>query len=200
MALKVFRSPRVRRRAIWLGGALAVAVTFLVLDVALPRGTSPSTAALPGRPQLVPVLHAVPLTADRRRAVDSLLDSFVPAVVERRDPLRARSLVTPAFGAGVSRADWLRGRLPVVPYEAEGNRFHGWTLDYSLADEIGVDLLLRPGARETRGAIAFTAVFKRRHGRWLVDEFIPVASFAPDNARTKKIVAQPDFTPAAKGP
>jgi hypothetical protein len=100
----------------------------------------------------------------------------------------------------VSRADWLRGRLPVVRYQAEGSRFHGWTLDYSLADEISVDVLLRPGARETRGAIAYTGVFKRRHGRWLVDEFVPVASFAPDNARTKKIVAQPDLTPAAKGP
>jgi hypothetical protein len=200
MSLQVFTSPRSRRRTIWLGGALAVAVTFLVLSVALPRGAPPSTAALPGRPQLVPVLHAVPLTVARRQAIDSILDTFVPAVVERHDPLRAHSLVTPAFRAGVTHADWLRGRLPVLPYDAEGNHFHGWTLDYSLADEISVDLLLRPGARETRGAIAFTAVFKRRHGRWLVDEFIPVASFARDNARTKKIVAQPDFTPAAKGP
>src|SRR5262249_35104375 len=196
----VFRSPRQRRRTMWLGGTLAVAVTFLVLNVALPKGTPPSTAAPHGRPQLVPVLHAVPFTAGGRRAIHSLLDTLVHAVVERRHPLRARSLVTPAFGAGVTRADWLRGRLPVVPYDAQGSRFHGWTLDYSLADEIGVDLLLRPGAQETRGAIAFTAVFKRRHGRWLVDEFIPVASFAPDNASTKKIVAQPDFTPRAKGP
>jgi hypothetical protein len=199
MLLAVFRSPRSRRRALWLGGLLVAACTLLILNVVLPRGGAPANTIRPGRPELVSMPRKVPLTAERRRAIDTLLDSFVPAAVERRDPTRALSLVTPAFRTGVTRADWARGALPVMPYQAEGDRFHGWTLDYSLADEIGVDLMLRPDAHESMGAVAFTAVFKRHDDRWLIDSFVPAAFFAPDHARIKKILAQPDLTPAAKG-
>jgi len=199
MVLTVFRSPRARRRALWLTGLLVAGVALLVLSVVLPKGGAPANTLRPGRAQLVSMPRTVPLTAERRRAIDSLLDSFVPAAVERRDPNRALSLVTPAFRQGVTRNEWARGELPVMPYQAEGKRFHGWTLDYSLAGEIGVDVLLRPGVKETRGAVAFTAVFKQHDHKWLVDSFVPAAFFAPDHARTKKILAQPDLTPAAKG-
>jgi hypothetical protein len=197
--LQVFRSPRSRRRALWVGALLVVACTFLILNVVLPKGGGLRNTLRPGRPDLVSTPRKVPLTSGRRHAIDTLLDSFVPAAVERRDPTRALSLVTPGFRAGVTRADWARGSLPVMPYQAEGDRFHGWTLDYSLADEIGVDLMLRPGAREKMGAVAFTAVFKRHDKRWLIDSFVPAAFFAPDHVRIKKILAQPDLTPAAKG-
>jgi hypothetical protein len=145
------------------------------------------------------VERAVPLTPERRHTIATLLDAFVPAAVERKDPLRALPLVTPAFRAGVSRAQWKRGELPVVPYDARGSKFNGWTLDYSLENEMSVDVLLQPGAHEKRGAFAYTAAFKRLHGKWLIDAFIPAASFAPSNAERSRILAQRDFTPAVKG-
>jgi hypothetical protein len=145
------------------------------------------------------VSRTVRVTPERRQTVNALLDVFVPAAVERDHPLRALPLVTSAFRAGVSRRDWAHGKLPVIPYEARGTKFHGWMLNYSLEREMSVDVLLRPGARETRGNISFTAVFKRQHGRWLIDAFIPAASFAPENAGTHRILATPDFSPAVKG-
>jgi hypothetical protein len=183
----------------WAAGALAVVVAFLALSAVLPRGGAPRSTLRPGRPQVVAPIEAVPLTASRRRAIDSLLDAFVPAVVERRDPARALPLVTTAFKEGLSRRDWERGNLPVMPYDARGTRFDSWTLDYSLAREMSVDLLLRPAPAETRGNVAFTAVFRKERGRWRVDSFVPAASFAPESAPVKRISAQPDFTPAAKG-
>lgn len=194
MILTVFESPRARRRGLWLLGLLVLAGAVAILAAAVPRGGSFPDTRRDGRPQLVSVSRAVPLTQERRRAINSLLDAFVPAAVERRDPLRALPLVTPAFRSGISRRAWARGDLPVLPYDALGKHFDDWTLDYSLADEIAVDVLLHPGPRERRGAIAFTAVFKRVHGRWLVDEFLPAASFAPAGA-TSRILAQPDYAP-----
>jgi hypothetical protein len=41
-------------------------------------------------------------------------------------------------------------------------------------------------------------VFKRPHGAWLIDSFVPAASFAPDKAKTKRIYAQPDYAPSPK--
>jgi hypothetical protein len=170
-----------------------------VLQVVLPRGGALPDTSRPGRPQIVYTPPTVPLTPERRRAINAVLDAFVPTVVERRNPLRALSLVTPAFRAGTSREDWVRGKLPVIPYVARGKHFHGWTLDYSLQREVSVDVMLQPAPTEKRGAIAFTAVFKWEHGNWLIDAFIPAASFAPANAERSRILAQPDFRPSAPG-
>jgi hypothetical protein len=134
------------------------------------------------------------MTPARRRAVGTLIDAFVPSAVERRAPLRALPLVTPAFRVGVTRSDWARGTLPVLPYNAQGSHFP-WRLGYSHTREISVDVLLHPAPSEELGAIAFTAVFARRGNRWLIDSFVPAASFAP-RKKPPRILAQPDFTPS----
>lgn len=153
-----------------------------------------STAPKGTRVQVIRIPHAVPMTAARKRAIGVLLDAFVPAAVERRDPLRALKLVTPAFRAGVSRDEWSRGNLPVLPYDTEGSHFP-WTLGYSFPREISADVLLHPAPSEQLGAIAFTAVFKQQGKRWLIDSFVPAASFAPRH-KAPRILAQPDFTPS----
>ncbi len=131
--------------------------------------------------------------------IDNVLDTFVPAAVERRDPLRSLPLVTPAFRAGQTRADWARGNMPVQPFRARDHRFHGWRLDYSYPNEVSVDLLLQPAPTEQLGAISFTAIFKRTHGRWLIDSFVPAAIFAGKH-KPPRILAEPDFTPNTATP
>src|SRR6476469_5970751 len=155
MGLAVFHSPRARRRGMWGLGVIAVAGAIAVANAVLPHGGPPPDTSRPGKPQLVSVSRMVRVTPARRQAINTLLDRFVPAAVERDHPLRALPLVTGAFRAGVSRRDWANGKLPVIPYDARGTRFHGWTLNYSLEREMSVDVLLRPGARETRGNISF---------------------------------------------
>jgi hypothetical protein len=195
--LAVFGSARARRRLFWAGGLVTVTVTVAVAIVLLPSsGKRLKVYAAPKgtRVHVVRIPRAVPMTAARRRAVDALLDTFVPAAVERREPLRALPLVTATFRAGVSRADWARGNLPVLPYDTQGSHF-AWTLGYSFPREISVDVLLHPAPREELGAIAFTAVFKQQGKRWLIDSFVPAASFAP-RKKAPRILAQPDFTPS----
>ena len=58
-------------------------------------------------------------------------------------------------------------------------------------------MLLHPAPKESLGPIAFTAVFKQVHRRWLIDSFVPSASFAPQE-KSPKVVASPDFTPVAE--
>ena len=137
----------------------------------------------------------VPVSPARRRAINELLDAFVPAAVERRDPVRALPLVTPAFREGQTRADWARGDLPVVPFRPRDERFHGWRLDYSYPNEMSIDVLLQPARSEQLGAISFTAVFKRAHRRWLIDSFVPAAIFAKEH-KAPRILSEPDFTPS----
>ena len=107
--------------------------------------------------------------------------------------------MTESFRAGVSREDWSRGDLPVFPYvaSAASSSTRG-RLNYSYPREISVDLLLHPAPKESLGPLAFTAVFKQIGGRWLIDSFVPSASFAPER-KAPKVVAHPDFSPLAEG-
>lgn len=177
-----------------VGLAIAVAGAGAAVVSTLPSAHRRPDTFRPGKPQVARTPPSVPLTPARRRAVNALLDAFVPAAVERRHPAQALSLVTPAFRAGQTRADWARGNLPVHPFDARDERFHGWRLDYSYPNEISVDLLLQPAAKEKLGAISFTAVLRRTRGRWLIDSFVPAAIFAPEQ-KVPRILAQPDFAP-----
>jgi hypothetical protein len=134
-------------------------------------------------------------TAASKRAITALLDAFIPAAVERQKPLRALPLVTSAFRGGVTRKEWAHGNLPAMPYHATGTHFP-WTVNYAYPREISVTVLLHPAPSEKLGAVAFTAVFKQQGKRWLIDSFIPAASFAPENQRPS-ILAQTDFLPGA---
>jgi hypothetical protein len=193
--MSVLGSPRARRRARWAAAAVAVAAAAVAAVVALPKGTPDRETFRPGA-QVVPTFHSVRLTPARRRAINDVLDTFVPAAVERQRPLRALSLVTSDFRAGVSRDEWSQGKLPVFPYSARRDGMHGWTLNYSFPREISIELLMHPAPKERLGPLAVTAVFKHVRGRWLIDSFIPSASFAPQGKA--RILAQPDFSPYAE--
>lgn len=199
----VFESPRMRRRLAWIGAGILVAGVVAAAIVLVPTAHKPHETLRPsGRAQVAQ--KVVRLTPATRRAIDALFDSFVPDAVERHDARRALPLVTHAFRAGVTNNEWLHGSLPVMPYDAVGRRFHGWTLIYAYPREISVALLLHPAPKETLGAVAFTAVLKKPGGRWLVDSFVPAASFAPQMSAPKKekphLLAQNDFMPAASTP
>ena len=194
--MPVLGSPRARRRAGWIGALVVVAVAAAAAVIALPKGSTERETLRPGA-QVVRIPDHVRMTPTRRQAIDELLDTFVPAAVERQRPLTALPLVTQSFRSGVSREEWERGDLPVFPFDAQGERFHRWTVNYSFPREISVDLLLQPTKKETLGALAITAVFKQVHGRWLIDSFVPAASFAPEKKKPR-VIASPDFTPFAE--
>src|SRR3954465_7583728 len=190
-------SPRTRRRLLWVGGLVVVAAVAAAAVVPLPKGHQAKEVFRPGA--WVPSTPKdAPMTPARRQAVDRILDTFVPAAVERKDPLRALPLVTPAFRSGTSPQEWRRGQLPVFPYDTRNRSFHTWTLNYSYPREMSIEILLHPAPKETLGSLAFTAVLKQTKGRWLVDSFVPAASFAPEK-KVPKILASPDFTPFADG-
>lgn len=195
--MPVLGSARVRRRAVWVAALATVVAATAAVIVLLPKGTPDKQTLRPGA-QVVSTPRTVKLTSERRHAINDVLDRFIPAAVERREPLRALPLVTHDFRAGVSSDDWARGNLPVFPYSTRSDRFHDWRLNYSYPREVSVELLLHPAPKETLGPIAYTAVFKQVHSRWLIDSFVTSASFAP-TTKPSKVVAAPDFSPLAEG-
>jgi hypothetical protein len=195
MTSLVFSSPRRRRltgrlvAAVVVVGAIAGAIAILPT-----RSSNEPVPTSAGPAEVVRTPATVAVTAKRRHAIDTLLDRFLPSALERRNLAELRKLVTPSFAAGVTDAEWQRGQIPVLPYKPRDSRFHGWVVNYSYANEVSLDVLIHPSAKEELGAIAFTAVVKRTHGKWLINELVPTASFAKEK-KAPRILAQPDFQP-----
>lgn len=170
-------SHRRQRRLLWIGVVVAAIVAFVVAAVALP--TSKRAAPVvhyTGPVQTVVDQQEVLLTRASRRAIDDTLNRFVHTGVDRSDPSAAWELVTPAMRAGVTRAQWNAGTLPVVPFPAQAHK-PGWTVLNSYPGDVTIDVILHARAETNRGAIAFAVGFKKRDGRWLVDSMVPEQVF-----------------------
>jgi hypothetical protein len=143
----------------------------------------------------VPVVaHADPRQVKPdRRAINALLDAFIPAVVEQKDLKAGWNMV-----AGVARTTsyraWLKGDTSVQSYPAKGTRFHGFIVNYSYPGDIGFDILLQP-TKESLGAWSFRAEAQKLGGRWRITTWYPVATYAPPG-KTQTVLGPNDLGPA----
>jgi hypothetical protein len=129
-----------------------------------------------------PALASPPhLAPSDRAAVNKTLDIFVNHAVKRQNPAAAYDVLTPTMKAGMTKQQWSHGEIPVYPYPAAGRHFHGWTIQYRTRDELSVELILSPTAKYQGklGQILFNVYLHPAHGEWLVDSFMPGATFAP---------------------
>ncbi|HEY3050788.1 MAG TPA: hypothetical protein VGJ40_03610 [Gaiellaceae bacterium] len=146
------------------------------------RGSAFIAACIAALAVVVPATAATPHVAPSdRQAINQTLDVFVNHAVKRHNPGAAYDVLTPTMKGGMSRAQWQRGSIPVYPYPAAGRHFHEWTVQYRTPEEIALELILSPTARNQGklGQILFHVYLHPSHGRWLVDSFMPGATFAP---------------------
>ena len=111
-------------------------------------------------------------SARSARAARTVVRRFVAWAVLRRDPLRARSLVTPELAAGTTRRDWRRGLIPVVPFVARGRLRTNFGVDASCRRNIALGVGLR-ALDEGEPPALFNLEEVRRGDRWLVDYWGP---------------------------
>ena len=135
------------------------------------------------------------VSASERAQINRTLDIFVNHAVKRHDPEAAYDVVTPTLKGGMTRGQWSHGDIGVYPYPAKGARFHEWNIQYRTKDELSVELILAPTKRYQAklGQILFNVYLQPSHGRWLVDSFMPGATFAPIG-KPGVVQAARDFT------
>jgi len=146
------------------------------------RGLAPLVACAAALASAAPVLAAPPhLAPSDRAAIDRTLDIFVNHAVKRKNVGAAYDVVTPTLKGGMTRAQFARGDIGVYPYPASGHTFHQWNIQYRTREEVAIELILAPKKRYRAklGQILFHVYLQPSHGKWLVDEFMPGATFAP---------------------
>lgn len=180
-------SPRLRRRLGWAAGGAAALAAAVATVVLLPTGRdlTPDTpaVALPApAPEPVVRERKAKLTPRTRAEINETLERFIRAAVRRDDPGLAWELAGPKLRTGWTRRDWLADQIPVFPYPARTTGFEGWRKLYSYERRVGLDLVIQP--RDHRiGALGVGVEMVKARDRWLVDEWVPVASFTPVDGR-----------------
>jgi hypothetical protein len=167
-------SPRRQRRLAWLGGALLGVLLVALLSLFVFRGSSGIHSPISNQPaQVAPKEIKAPPTEEALQAARR----FIETAVLRKDLDVAYALVGPDIKGGLSRKQWETGNIPVVGYPADNTRTAGFNVDWSYANELmlDVDLVAKPSA-DVRPHLDFWLGLKRvggKHGRWLVDYWIP---------------------------
>jgi hypothetical protein len=135
------------------------------------------------------------VSAADRKAIDHTLDILINNAVKRHNVGKSYDIVTPTLRAGMTRKEWSRGSIPIYPYPAGASNFqNAWTVKYVTPGEIAVELILHPRRGSKLGAIEFDVYLQPHHGKWLVDEVMPVATFAPEGGAAR-VTALNDFMP-----
>ena len=113
--------------------------------------------------------------------VRRVLAAFISSAVAREHPARSWDLAAPSLREGVTKKQWSRGDLPVVPYPALHKGLGQWDyVEYSYKDSVGLEVFLFP--KPGSGYSALTAdveLVKGHDGRWLVDYWMPKKFHGP---------------------
>ncbi len=172
-----------------------VAGLIAVLVALLPSPTPNAEEALePGAPQVYQPPKPIRMTPRIRREVDAIVDEFVRVAVLRRDPARSWELAAPGLRVGSTRAEWLRGELPVFPYPADPART-AWDLEYADESEVAlnVTLVARKGQREPAEVfgVSLEPVGRGASRRWLVGAWYPRGSVSQPPPPPAQTATQP---------
>lgn len=197
--MKILRSYRWRRRLLFTVVPIAVAAPLIYLGVHLSSPGNPENANGPTVPNYTQPTPAK-FTRAKQREVRRVLAKFITSAVAREDPARSWNLAAPSMKEGVSRKEWNRGDLPVVPYPALHKGLGQWDyVEYSYRDSIGLEVFLFP--KPGSGYSALTAdveLVKGPKDRWLVDYWMPKKFHGPPAVAKSAKPAKPRRQAAGK--
>jgi hypothetical protein len=153
---------------------------FVYLGVHYSNPGNPGSATAPGGTFYVEPKPA-PFKAADKRAVRPVLREFIRTAVGRHDVARSWDLSAPSLREGVSRKQWNRGDIPVVPYPAADKGLGTWSyVEYSYVDTVGLEVFLYPEPGSGYSALtADVELVKGKDGRWLVDYWLPKKFHGP---------------------
>lgn len=199
--MKLFASPRFRKRLRWLGGVLVVAAGVTVLVMLLPGRNDPieGPTSLGG---YAPPKPEKRVRRSNRQLVGPLqvAEKFITTAVMRKNIAESWDVTSPAFPgkSEYSKAEWAEGDIPVVPFPVEKAR---WRLDYSFENEVGLAVALFPPKDSEVEATVFNvdlrAYGRGQNRRWLVENYGPAGTNSIVDTRTPvRAGGIPDLGPA----
>jgi hypothetical protein len=169
-------SPRKQRRLLIVSAAVFAVGVVSFVSVFVLRGTSnayPDTiSSQPAK--LAPKERTVPVTKQQV----TLMRTFIKTAVARKKLAFAYTLVDPDLKGTMTLAEWEKGNIPVIQYEAENIDTAEFTPVYHYQDQALFNVELIPvGHTQKRPELLFFIGMKRagdsKTGKWLIDYWQP---------------------------
>jgi hypothetical protein len=168
-------SKKFQRALPWAAGAvLALGVITFLQVMNSPKDDDPAPES-GGAAQLISEPRTVPPSPQARKVVAQ----FINTAVARKNLAQAWKITSPALKEGITYRQWLKGDIPVVPYDMSQIERAPVRLDWSYPTEasFAVSLIPRQGSTE-KPQTFFVTVKKFGKGtseKWLVDYWAPYA-------------------------
>jgi hypothetical protein len=178
--IRIPESPRLRRRLKWVAIAGSLVVAAVLVAVLIPsKGPSNDNAVGVGPPADLAINTHRKLSAADRRQIDTLLDRFIPAAVERRDPAVAWALAGPELRSASSLSAFRKGDLPVPNYPANEKNYHHWRAIDVERGSVVLNVLVHPKNPQKLGTWVFSIEVVKSKSRWLVNRIYTIAVMNP---------------------
>lgn len=169
-------SPRKRRRLRYAGIAAGVALALALATVVIGNSAGPKESPVrAGKVQTYASAPPARATPAEQRAAEAVLRTFAASAFVRRDLSASWPLASPQMRAGTTKAEWLAGDLPVVPYPAREFRATSLKLTGSYVRQLDYDVLVLPRTKTGEQRIYSCELSELDH-RWLVDWCYPRTS------------------------
>jgi len=183
--MRLLESPRARRRFIVLACISVPLVVVIAAFVLIPSHgpSAPGPTGNEGPAQLATANETVKLTRADHRAIDAVLDRFLPDAMERRNTAAGWALAGPEFKTGSTLAEWRHGSLPVPYYRARETTFHNWQTIDSGKGYVIFNLIVHPAKGSKVAPYVFSGEVVKQRGHWLVNRLYTIAIM---NKPTKK--------------
>jgi hypothetical protein len=122
---------------------------------------------------------SVPLTARDRGLVRAVAFRFISTAVLRHDVADSWELTAPVLRQGLSREQWARGEIPVVPYPNGDISTAKWRLVYSYQNRVGFRVAFPERDADSASGqlfdIELVNLGSSSRPRWLVSFWAPSA-------------------------
>ena len=170
------RSPKLRRRLAWVAFAGVALAAFGLVLVFGPNKNAPPVRVSTTPADVPETLVKAPLTNEARRVAMR----FIQTAVARENLEEAWTLVGPQLRGGLTKAQWVSGENPVVPYPIDKLDVAPYKVDASYTNSALIEVALLPRKNSgVRAQIFFLELKKMGSGdkaRWVVDNWVPRAS------------------------
>jgi hypothetical protein len=165
-------SPRFQRRFLYV--ALFVLAAGVVAFVAVRVGSRGDVKPVArDRGATVNDVSKVPKTAKLSADAKKVAQDFILSAVARKDLRHAYALVGPQIKQGQTLKEWMTGNIAVVPYPVDNLALAKMKIDYSYANETGIEVALLPAPKSGQKPIIFYMNLIKQNGRWLVNSWVP---------------------------
>lgn len=178
------RSPKTQRRLLWVGLPALAAVVAVAIVIGIGDTGTKVPDVMSNEPAVVIEQEKkAPLEPGARKVAGE----FILTAVARRDLGRSWELTHPKLREGYTRAQWLTGEIPIVPYPVSRTEPAPLSVEESYENSAVMRVALAP----ERGSDVKPQIFwigvravgegKKRH--WLVDYWAPYSTVGvPSNS------------------